>query len=158
MKKKILLLFRIIGIIIVLGFISLIVFWKFNRLRGDISVTINGETYFAEQLECRYGIGDVEEVTYREVPRDAKVVFKNSGSQYNMYEYSFLISNGDINIEPKIQVFKTNWYQIYVVHMDFNIYEENGIWNAEVTVEARHGTYQETFYDIENNVIEMRVE
>lgn len=75
-----------------------------------------------------------------------------------MYEYSFLISNGDINIEPKIQVFKTNWYQIYVVHMDFNIYEENGIWNAEVTVEARYGTYQETFYDIENNVIEMRVE
>lgn len=158
MKKKMVLLFRIIGIVLALGFIFLIIFWKINRLRGNISITINGEEYFLDHLECRYEEESAEKVTYRKTLLDSGVTFKNSGSRYGMYEYSFLISNEEINIEPKIRVFKTNWYDIYVINIDFNVYEDNGVWNAEVYIGTNTTTYQETFYDIKNNVIEMRVE
>lgn len=159
MKKKTrVILFRIIGIVIVLGIISLIIFWKFNRLRGNIFVTIGGEEYLAEQVHCRYEDGGFEEVTYRKMPLDSKVAFENSGSRYGMYEYTFLISNEEINIEPKIRVFKTNWYRVCAINIDVDVYEDNGVWNADVSVETNVTTYQETFYDIENNAIEMRVE
>lgn len=158
MKKKMVLLFRIIGIVLAIGFIFLIIFWKINRLRGNISITINEEEYFLDHLECRYEEENAEKVTYRKTLLDSGVTFKNSGSRYGMYEYSFLISNEEINIEPIIRVFKTNWYDIYVINIDFNVYEDNGIWNAEVCIETNKKTYQETFYDIKNNVIEMRVE
>ncbi len=156
MKKKMVILFRIIEIILVVGVIAFIIFWKINRLRGDISVTINGDEYFTERLECSYEDGSNEKVRYRN--NASGVAFKNSGSRYGMYEYSFLISNEEINVEPKIQVFKTNWYKIYVINIDIDVYEDNGIWNADITVDTNITTYQDTFYDIENNAIEMRVE
>lgn len=156
MKKKMVILFRIIGIILALGFIALIIFWKINRLRGNISVTVNGDECFAERLECSYEDGSDEKVTYRN--NDSGVAFKNSGSGYGMYEYSFLISDEEINVEPKLQVFKTNWYKIYVINIDIDVYEDNGIWNADITADTNGRTYQDTFYDIENNAIEMRVE
>jgi hypothetical protein len=75
-----------------------------------------------------------------------------------MYEYSFLISNEEIKIEPQIRVFKTNWWEIYDINIDINVYEDNKIWNADISIDIDNRRYQETFYDIENNIIEFRVE
>lgn len=157
MKKKTIIMIGIIGIIVLFGIIMLIDLLIY-RLRGDISVTINGEEYLVEQLECTYEDGKIEKVTYGKAFMDSGVAFKNSGSAYGMYEYIFLVSNEEINIEPKIRVFKTNWYRMYIMDIDIDIYEDNGVWNADVLVEIDNRTYQETFYDIENNAIEMRVE
>lgn len=157
MKKKTIIMIGIIGIFVMLGIIVLIDFLMF-RLRGDISVTINGEEYLVEQIECIYEEAKNEKVTYGKAFMDSGVVFKNSGSAYGMYEYIFLISKEEINIEPKIRVFKTNWNRMYVVDINIDISEDNGVWNADVSVEIDNRTYQETFYDIENNAIEMRVE
>lgn len=147
---------RVVGVILILGVIAFIIFWKTDRLKGNISVTINGEEYLPEDLKCGYENGTEEEVVFR--PAGSGIAFKNSGSRYGMYEYSFSISNGEIDVEPKICVFKTNWYRIYVVNMEIDLYEDNGLWNADVLIETNLTTYQETFYDIENNGIEMRVE
>lgn len=157
MKKKKIIIIGIIGIFVLLGIIVLIDFLMF-RLRGDISVTINGEEYLVEKIECIYEEAKSEKVTYGKAFMDSGVAFKNSGSSYGMYEYIFLISNEELNIEPKIRVFKTNWYRMYIMDIDIDIYEDNGVWNADVSVEIDNRTYQETFYDIENNAIEMRVE
>lgn len=157
MKKKKIIIIGIIGIFVLLGIIVLIDFLMF-RLRGDISVTINGEEYLVEKIECIYEEAKSEKVTYGKAFMDSGVAFKNSGSAYGMYEYIFLISKEEINIEPKIRVFKTNWYRMYIIDIDIDIYEDNGVWNADVSVEIDNRTYQETFYDIENNAIEMRVE
>ena len=157
MKKKTIIMIGIIGIFVLLGIIMLIDLLRF-RLRGDISVTINGEEYLVEQLECTYEDGKNEKVTYGKAFMDSGVAFKNSGSAYGMYEYIFLINKEEINIEPKIRVFKTNWYDMYIIDIDIDIYEDIGVWNADVSVEIDNRTYQETFYDIENNAIEMRVE
>ena len=146
----------VVGVILILGVIAFIIFWNTDRLRGNISVTVNREEYLPEDLKCGYENGTEEEVIYRSA--DSGIAFKNSGSRYGMYEYSFSINNGEISVEPKICVFKTNWYRIYVVNMEIDLYEDNGLWNADVLIETNLTTYQETFYDIENNGIEMRVE
>lgn len=146
----------VVGVILILGVIVFIIFWKTDRLKGNISVTVNGEEYLPESLSCRYEDGTEEEVIYRSA--DSGIAFKNSGSRYGMYEYSFSINSGEISIEPKICVFKTNWYRINVVNMEINLFEYNGLWIAVVFIETNLTTYQETFFDIENNDIEMRVE
>ncbi|MDE6685899.1 MAG: hypothetical protein K2K17_01125 [Lachnospiraceae bacterium] len=158
MKKKTIIMIGIIGVFVLLGIIMLIDLLRF-RLRGTISVTINGEEYLVERLECTYEEGKNEKVTYGKAFMDSSVSFRNSGTRYGMYEYAFLISTEEINIEPRIRVFKTNWYKMYVPDIEIDIYEDNGVWNADVSVRLNNiRTYQETFYDIENNAIEMRVE
>ena len=42
--------------------------------------------------------------------------------------------------------------------ININVYEENETWNADVSVDVKERHYQETFYGIENNTIEFRVE
>ncbi len=157
MKKKVVNLFRILGIVIVLVVIFLIIFWNMNRMKGNIFVTINGEECLLSSLECNYTGNDKEEKISYEI-NSSGMTFQNRGLLHGMYEYSFAIRNEEINITPKIQVFKTNWWEIYNIKIDVNVYEENEIWNADVSVDIENRHYQEKFYDIENSIIEFRVE
>lgn len=161
MKKNMVKLFRLLSFVILLVIIFLIIFliifWNINRMKGNIVVTINGEEYLLESLECKYvGEGNDEKITYKK--NTSGMTFKNRGLLHGMYEYSFLINNEEINIEPKIRVFKTNWWKIYDINIDINVYEDNKIWNADISIDIDNRHYKETFYDIENNVIEFRVE
>ncbi len=157
MKKKTIIMIGSIGIVVLAGIIVLINFLMY-RLRGDISVTISGEEYLVERIECTYEETKIEKVTYGKAVTDSCVAFKNSGMKYGMYEYTFWINTEEINITPKIRVFKTNWHKMYDVDIDINIYEDNGVWNADVSVETNLTTYQQTFSNIEHKAIEMRVE
>lgn len=148
---------RILGIVIALAVIFLIIFWNMNRMKGNIFVTINGEECLLTSLTCNYiGKDKEEKISYEINP--SGMTFQNRGLLHGMYEYSFAISNEEINITPKIRVFKTNWWEMYNIKMDINVYEENEIWNADVSADIENRHYQETFYDIENNIIEFRVE
>lgn len=157
MKKIMAVVFRISYIVILLLIIFLIVFWNINRLKGNISVTINGEEYLLEDLECNYvGEETAEIITYEK--DTSGTTFKNRGQRHGMYIYSFPISNAEFNIKPEIQVFKSNWWEIYDLNIDINIYQDNKVWNAEISVDIDNRHYQENYYDIENNRIELRVE
>lgn len=148
---------RILGIVIALAVIFLIIFWNMNRMKGNIFVTINGEECLLTSLTCNYiGKDKEEKISYEINP--SGMTFQNRGLLHGMYEYSFAISNEEINITPQIRVFKTNWWEMYNIKMDINVYEENEIWNADVSADIENRHYQETFYDIENNIIEFRVE
>lgn len=50
------------------------------------------------------------------------------------------------------------WRVPYINYRLLKVYEENEVWNADVSVDVKERHYQETFYDIENNTIEFRVE
>lgn len=157
MRRRMVILFRILGIAIALVVIFLIVFWNINRMKGNIFVTINGKNHLPERLECKYmGEENDEKLTYEK--KVSGLTFKNRGSLYGMYKYSFLISNEEISITPQIKVFKTNWWEIYDINIDINVYVDNEIWNADISIDIGNRHYQETFYDIENNMIEFRVE
>lgn len=44
MRKRMVILFRILGIVVAFVVIFLIVFWNINRMKGNIFVTINEKT------------------------------------------------------------------------------------------------------------------
>lgn len=156
MKKRITIIFRCVYGGIFFAVIFLIIFFNMNRMRGEISITINGEEYLLNDLECKYigGEESYEKLTLRGT--ESALKFKSSGSRYGMYEYSFDVSHEDLNINPQILVFKTNWWEIYVMDIRIDIYKAKDAWNADVLFEIGENTYQETFYDIENNEIEFR--
>lgn len=162
MKKK----FKIICIFLTGAAVLLGLFMSIdmllNRLRGSVIVTVDGEGVPVERVVCIYVDGSEggreEKVTYGTMIMGAGTAFKNRGNRYGMYEYSFPIFFEKFNIEPKIRLFKTNWYEGNLMDIDIKIYGDDGVWNADVSVVTKLTTYQETFYDIENNAIEMRVE
>lgn len=156
MKKRITIIFRCVYGGIFFAVIFLIVFSNINRMRGEISITINGEEYLLNDLKCKYIGGEEshEKLTLRGT--ESALKFKSSGSCYGMYEYSFDVSHEDLNINPQILAFKTNWWEIYVMDIRIDIYKAKDAWNADVLFEIGGNTYQETFYDIENNEIEFR--
>lgn len=126
-------------------------------MKGELLITINGEKYLPDFLECRY-IGEKikEKIIYEN--DSSSLFFKNSGSVHGMYEYSFVIKDEEINISPKIYVFKTSWWKMCNINIDVNVYRDDKIWNADISAKVNGYTYNKTFYDIENNVIEYRVE
>lgn len=157
MKRVAIILFRIICIFILIAVVFVIVFANIKRMRGKLFVAINGKEYLLESLECQYvDKGTEEKVTYKN--KAFSLDFKNSGSAYGMYEYSFAIKNEEVNITPKISVFKTSWWKIWNINIDVNVYEDDKIWNADISAEVNGRTYNKMFYDIENNAIEYRVE
>lgn len=97
-----------------------------------------------------YGVTgkDKEEKILYEI-NSSGVTFQNRGLIHGMYEYSLTISNKEINVASKIHVFKTNWWEICNIKININEYEENEIWNVDVSVDTENRYYQEAFYDIE---------
>lgn len=156
-KKMMVIIFRIICIFILIAAIFLIIFFNINRIKGKIFVTVNGKEYLLDSLKCKYvGQEKDEKVIYKS--KSSGLFFKNRGSLHGMYEYSFAINNEEIDISPKILVFKTNWWKIWNMDVNIDVYKEDEIWNADISADVNGYTYQKTFYDVENNVIEYRVE
>ena len=139
-----------------LAVIFLIIFSNINRMRGEISITINGEEYQLNDLECKYigGEESYEKLFLRDTESGFK--FKSAGSGHGLYQYSFDVNYEELNINPQILVFKSNWWEIYVMDIRIDIYKEKDAWNAEILFEIDGNTYRETFYDIENTEIEFR--
>lgn len=149
--------FRIISIFILIAVIFLIIFCNINRIKGKMFVTVNGKEYLPDSLKCKYiGQEKDEKVIYKN--KSSGLILKNRGFLHGMYEYSFVINNEEIDISPKILVFKTNWWKIWNMDVNIDVYKEDRIWNADISADVNGCAYQKTFYDIENNVIEYRVE
>ena len=75
-----------------------------------------------------------------------------------MYDYIIPIHDESIDTELTIHFFKTNQWKMRSLNISVVVYEENGVWNADVVVETADRVYEETFRDIEENGIEIRVE
>lgn len=127
-------LFRIFYVCIFIFVIFAIVFVNIKRMKGDINVTLNGEKYPLEYVECEY-VGEEaseEKIKYKET--SSGLTFKNPGFLHGLY------------------------WKIYRINIDVQVYEDNGIWNADISSDLNGRIHQETVYDIENNIIEFRVE
>lgn len=156
MKKGITIIFRCVYLAIFLAVILLVLFACLNRMRGEISITVNGADYPLKDMECIYIGGEEkdEKLTLRNTKSGLR--FKSSGSLYGMYEYSFDVRDKNLDISPKILVFKTNWWKMYRMNIKIDICETKDTWDAKVLFEKNGNTYEETYSDIENNGIEFR--
>ena len=155
MKKRFLIISIIISIIVFFAVISLIVFFTMSRMKGNIFVTVNGEQYLVENMDCKYEEVNIEKVNLKR--RGDGVSFKNDGLRYGLYDYSFQINTGEINIVPQFKILKTNWWEWCGVNIYMDIYEEDNIWNAYVHAKINgDDIYEETISNIEKNGILFR--
>ncbi len=132
-------------------------FFLSHRIGGKASVILNGEKYLLTDLECSYLDHDGEIVKTRHMGR-APMYFMSGGFQYGMYEYSFSISNEEINIRPRIRVFKTNIRARYNLDIKVELIKVQDIWNGEITVKVNGRTYTESFEDLKRGEMVIRVE
>lgn len=152
------LLVRGILISVIIVAVILLINANMKRMRGNISVNVGGTVYELGSVECRFvGGGDDEKLTYHST--SSGLAFKNTGFGTGMYEYTFPIQTENLNICPRILIFKTNRYDVYNVDIDIRIYEDgdNGTWNAYVYVDMNGINYQQIFPDIEYNDLEFQV-
>lgn len=156
-KKIVTLLFRFIYLSIFCLVAFLIIFYCINKIRGEVTLTINGEKQSIDSLECWYEGEDINNSTTYHVTSSG-LKYKCHGSRYGMYECIFNINHDDIIISPKFYIFKTNWWKVYIVNFDMIIYQEGELWNADIMCNINGRVQQKTFYDIQNNPIEFRVE
>jgi len=155
MKKRMIIFVRVVLLILVIVCISLVVYFRINRIKGSVAITINGEPYKVDCIECKYN-DKYEGVKYKN--NDGKLKFKNKAFGHGMYEYSFSIRNEDINITPKIKVFKSNAKDMINADIKINVYKNGDLWNADMNVSINGYTYTESFVDIKNKEIQYRVE
>ena len=157
-KKFMTLFVRGILISIIIVAVILLINVNMKRMRGNISVNVGGTVYELSSVECRYvGGGDDEELTYYST--SSGLAFKNTGFRTGMYEYTFPIQTENLNISPRIFIFKSNRYDVYNLDIDIRIYEEgdNGTWNAYVYVDMNGINYQQMLENIEYNGLKFQI-
>ena len=146
-------LYLLVGAVVVLT----VGFFLSHRISGKASVTLNGEKYLLTDLECSYPDHDGE-IVKTPCIGSAPMYFMSGGFQYGMYEYSFPISNEEINIRPRIWVFKTNNWANYNLDIKVELIKVQNIWNGDITVKVNGRSYTESVVDLEHNEMAIRVE
>lgn len=124
------------------------------RLSGTISVSINGEAVKVENVECFYEASSVDKVKSKITYKGDSVKVKEIAFAYGIFTHTFDINvNGNI-ITPEIEFFKSNNHEKYYYDIHIEIYEEMGIWNADVTYSLQgRADRTQTFTDVLNNPI-----
>lgn len=158
MKKRVIIIVAILFIIALpLSIYCLMKVGLINFINGEITVSINGEDYIVEDLQCSY-ISTGDGISEKVIIKDGtdRIKFKSAGNKYGVYEYKFSVSNEEITVYPQITVFKTNWRHHYKVNIEVELSheEENDAWDAKVTVYVNDLAPQtQYFYDVEDEVI-----
>lgn len=156
MKKALKILFRIFYITLFSAILLAVIYAFLPKMWGTAIVQIEGEPYVPETVTGYYELG--EELNLNCRPSNEGISFSHIKGNYGMYDYIIPIHGENIDTELTVHFFKTNQWKIKELDIAVEVYEENGTWNADVAVETDVRVYEETFYDIEENAIEIRVE
>lgn len=154
-KVKSLGLFFIIILFVLL--IVIAIFFYIDKIKGKVYANIDGTTCNVDLIKLTYNEKEgVENVKSKN--KSNKLEFKNHGSKHGLYEYTFMISNDEITITPRIRVFKSDWWDVMNITLSIDVYNTNGEWNTKISAEVNGRKYEKIFYDIENTDIEYRIE
>ncbi len=156
MKKVLKILFRIFYITLFSAILLVVIYGFFPKVWGTATIQIEGEPYVPETVTGNYELGEELKLNCR--PDDEGINFSHIKGNYGMYDYVILIHSENIDTELTVHFFKTNQWKIKELDIAVEVYEEKGTWNADVVVETDGHTYEETFYNIEENTMEIRVE
>lgn len=156
MKKIFKILFRIFYITLFSAVLLAVIYVLLPKVWGDVAVQVAGESYVPETVSGYYELDEALNLNYRTKGETGK--FSHIKGNYGMYDYIIPIHDESIDTELTIHFFKTNQWKMRSLNISVVVYEENGVWNADVVVETADRVYEETFRDIEENVIEIRVE
>lgn len=156
MKKTLKILFRIFYITVFAAVLLVIVYALLPKMWGKAIVQVEGEVYLPDIVTGYYELG--EELNLNCAQGNGVVKFNHVKGNYGMYDYVIPIRIENIDTELVVHFFKTNQWKIKSLDIEVMVYEENGTWNADVVVKTDVRTYEETFCNIVENGMEIRVE
>lgn len=156
MKKTFKILFRIFYITLFLAILLVVIYAFLSKVWGTATVQIEGEPYVPENISGFYELGEELNINCRQT--EDRMKFTHVKGNYGMYDYVIPIRTETIDTELTIHFLKTNQLTIDTLDIKVELYETAGIWNADVIIEIDGRLTEASFYDIEENAIEIRVE
>jgi len=156
MKKTLKILFRIFYITVFAAVLLVIVYALLPKMWGKAIVQVEGEVYMPGTVTGYYESG--EELNLNCAQGNEVVKFNHSKGNYGMYDYIIPIRTDNIDTELVVHFLKTNQMRIDTLNIKVELYELDGIWNADVVIETDVGACEASFDDVEAGGIEMRVE
>ena len=156
MKKTLKILFRIFYITVFAVVLLVVVYALLPKMWGKATIRVDGATYLTESVTGYYELG--EELNLNCAQENGVIKFNHVTGNYGMYDYVIPIRTENIDTELVVHFFKINQWKIKSLDIEVMVYEENGTWNADVVVKTDVRTYEETFCNIVENGMEIRVE
>lgn len=156
MKKTLKILFRIFYITVFAAVLLVVVYALLPKMWGKAIVQVEGVAYVPDIVTGYYELG--EELNLNCAQENEVIKFNHVKGNYGMYDYVIPIRTENIDTELVVHFFKINQWKIKSLDIEVMVYEENGTWNADVVVKTDVRTYEETFCNIVENGMEIRVE
>lgn len=149
-------MFRIFYITLFSAILLVVVYAFLPKVWGTATIQMEGDPYVLETIIGNYELGEELKLNCR--PSGDGIKFSHIKGNYGMYDYVIPIHGENIDTELVVHFFKTNQWKIKELDMAVEVYEEDSIWNADVIIEIDGRLTEASFYDIEENTMEIRVE
>lgn len=156
MKKTLKILFRIFYITVFAAVLLVIVYALLPKMWGKAIVQVEGVAYVPDIVTGYYELG--EELNLNCAQENEVIKFNHVKGNYGMYDYVIPIRTENIDTELVVHFFKTNQMRIDTLDIKVELYESDGIWNADVVIETDVDVSEASFDDVEAGRIEIRVE
>lgn len=156
MKKTLKILFRIFYITVFAAVLLVVVYALLPKMWGKAIVQVEGVAYVPDIVTGYYESG--EELNLNCAQEKEVIKFNHVKGNYGMYDYVIPIRTENIDTELVVHFFKTNQMRIDTLDIKVELYESDGIWNADVVIETDVDVSEASFDDVEADRIEMRVE
>ncbi len=156
MEKTLKILFRIFYITVFAAVLLVVVYALLPKMWGKAIVQVEGVAYVPDIVTGYYESG--EELNLNCAQENEVIKFNHVKGNYGMYDYVIPIRTENIDTELVVHFFKTNQMRIDTLDIKVELYESDGIWNADVVIETDVDVSEASFDDVEAGRIEMRVE
>ena len=156
MKKTLKILFRIFYITVFAAVLLVVVYALLPKMWGKAIVQVEGVAYVPDIVTGYYESG--EELNLNCAQENEVIKFNHVKGNYGMYDYVIPIRTENIDTELVVHFFKTNQMRIDTLDIKVELYESDGIWNADVVIETDVDVSEASFDDVEAGRIEMQVE
>lgn len=156
MKKALKILFRIFYITVFAAVLLVIVYALLPKMWGKATIQVEGVAYVPDIVAGYYESG--EELNLNCAQENEVIKFNHVKGNYGMYDYVIPIRTENIDTELVVHFFKTNQMRIDTLNIKVELYESDGIWNADVVIETDVDVSEASFDDVETGRIEIRVE
>ena len=156
MKKTLKILFRIFYITVFAVVLLVVVYALLPKMWGKAIVQVEGVAYVPDIVTGYYESG--EELKLNCAQENEVIKFNHVKGNYGMYDYVIPIRTENIDTELVVHFFKTNQMRIDTLDIKVELYESDGIWNADVVIETDVDVSEASFDDVEAGRIEIRVE
>ena len=141
--KRVLIMVLIILVCVGAGF----AFLRVNRIRGELEVVVNGESYHVDDLTCMYEDQPNRKDGFAYYSKNDIIHFKNLGQLYGGYSYSFSIRTDQLELHPQFVYMKTKPWDFERLYLSLELETNGEYYEGIMRITGRDG------YTIEKPIV-----